>query len=196
MKKFKFALRTFIAMALVAIAFCIGGLVVSAAGDSIATATAISFNQTYSGSITETNSKDVYKFTLSSSGRVAIDIDAHLYKSDYYIYDADGKTVWEKRYVYWNGNTKLAQIDSSVDLIQGTYYFAVCRNDGTGNYSFKIKCYHTGKCQELSVTKKATLSSNGTTKNKCYSCKQTFSATISKIKTHRLKLESMCFFLS
>ena len=109
-----------------------------AAGNSIATATSISFNSNYSGSITATNTTDVYKFTLPSSGRINLTLTAYIYKMHYYIYNSDGETVWSNRYVYWNDNTKQSNITKELDLIEGTYYFTAERADGTGNYNFKI----------------------------------------------------------
>ena len=42
-------------------------ITVSAAGNTMATATSISIGTTYNGSITDNNTVDYYKFTISSS---------------------------------------------------------------------------------------------------------------------------------
>lgn len=109
-----------------------------AAGDSVATATSISTGVQYSGSITESNSKDVYKFTLNSSGKINISLKAYIYRTDYYLYNENGETVWQSTYRYWNGTTEIMSMDENIDLIKGTYYFAISKNNGTGNYNFKI----------------------------------------------------------
>ena len=49
----------------------VGVVGVNAAGDTIATATPISLNTQYSGNISDTNSKDIYKMTLVESGRIS-----------------------------------------------------------------------------------------------------------------------------
>ncbi len=64
------------------------------AGDSIGTATAISLGSTYNGSITSSNTKDFYKFTLSSSGRITISANARMNWIYYKIYDSSGEELW------------------------------------------------------------------------------------------------------
>ena len=119
-----------------------------AAGNSLATATAISTGTNYSGSITETNSKDVYKFTIPSSGRINIKLNAYIHKTNYYLYDGNGNTVWSATYQYWNETTEMYSMDSNIDLTKGTYYFAVEQNYGTGNYNFKIGFTSAGESFE------------------------------------------------
>ena len=109
-----------------------------AAGNSISNATSISFNTQYSGYITANNEKDVYRFSLSSSGKINISVKANIYETNYYIYDASGNEIWNKKYCYWNDNTQQMTYDEALDLTKGTYYFAVVRYSGTGNYNFKI----------------------------------------------------------
>ncbi|MGN0522239.1 MAG: hypothetical protein ACI4IQ_06340, partial [Eubacterium sp.] len=118
-----------------------------AAGNSIATATNISLATSYSGYITETNEKDVYKFTLSTSGRIAISLTAYVQTLSFYVYNIDGETVWDNTYVYWNDNTQQISLTPSIDLTSGTYYFAIVRSypDRTGSYSFKISFSSAGE---------------------------------------------------
>ena len=109
-----------------------------AAGDSVATATNISTGVQYSGSITNYNPKDVYKFTIASSGRININLKANIYVTHYCIYDANGEEIWGSSYRRWNDVTEMMSMDENIDLIKGTYYFAIAQEDGTGNYNFKI----------------------------------------------------------
>lgn len=109
-----------------------------AAGDSLATATAITLGATKSGSITETNKKDVYKFTIGSSGRININLKAYIEETHYYFYNENGEKLWESRYQEWNSVSEMYSMDKTVDLTKGTYYFAIERYSGTGNYNFKI----------------------------------------------------------
>ena len=111
--------------------------IASAAGNSIADATSISFGNYYTGSITETNKNDVYKFTISSSGRININLTAYIGWTSYYIYDTKGNTIWRKTSQHWNDVSKEYNMDEHVDLTSGTYYFAI-ETDDTGNYKFKL----------------------------------------------------------
>ena len=110
---------------------------ISAAGNTMATATSINIGTTYNGSITETNKSDFYKFTLSSSGRINIRLTAYIYSTTYYIYDTNSKTVWSST-ESWDGTSEVLKLDKDLDLTSGTYYFVVEKNYGTGNYNFKL----------------------------------------------------------
>ncbi len=109
-----------------------------AAGNSVADATPISLGATYTGSITDDNTKDMYKFTLNFSSKININLEASIYRTNYYLYDANGNTVWKRESQYCNNLTNLYALNEDIDLTKGTYYFAVCKNSGTGSYNFKI----------------------------------------------------------
>lgn len=111
---------------------------VNAAGSDMATATSISFDKTYNGSITETTSGDFYKFTLSSAGTVNVNLKAYIYRTSYYLYDAEGNSVWSSTWQCWNGTIEVYSANWNLDLTKGTYYFVVCKSEGTGNYNFKM----------------------------------------------------------
>ena len=121
--------------------FCGTTFNVSAAGDSIDTATKISLNTNYKGSITEYSDQNVYKFTLDSSGSVKISLTAYVEESRYYIYDENGNDVWHREWNYWNEIKKEYKMNETVDLVKGTYYFAVVKYDDeyTGKYNFKLE---------------------------------------------------------
>jgi len=137
-----------------------------AAGSSIQTATTITLGRTYNGIITESNNKDVYKFTLSASGRINISVKANIGYSDYYLYNANGNEVRSWTYCYWNENSKQMTLNESIDLTKGMYYFAAVRRySNTGNYSFSI-CSHSYR----SYGTKATMSKNGSAVTKCTVC--------------------------
>ena len=110
----------------------------SAAGSSMSNATSISFGQSYSDSITDSSTQDFYKFTMSSLGKINIKLTAYIYCKNYHIYDSNGKDVWHLTSKYWNDVSKKYDMNESIDLSSGTYYFAVKQNSGTGNYNFII----------------------------------------------------------
>ncbi len=113
-------------------------LTTEAAGDSIATATPVYFGDTYYGSITDWNEKDMYQFTLNSSGKVGINLTAYIYATHYYLYDANGNEIWSSCWQYWNDNTQMYRKNDILYLTKGTYYFAVVRYNGTGEYNFNL----------------------------------------------------------
>ena len=115
-----------------------------AAGDNRSSATRISFGNTYGGSITESNTVDYYKLNLTSSGRITLTATAELYYIDYYIYDGDGSTIWNKGR-YWNSSTGISNVSATLDLTKGTYYFVAASSYNTGDYSFRITFTSAGE---------------------------------------------------
>ena len=117
----------------------------SAAGDSISSATDISLNTSYSGSISSSNTTDVYKFTLSTSGEITLTSTAYMKFVYYYIYDADGNTLWNTG-LSWDSTSEQITVDETFDLTSGTYYFAVKQNNAaTGDYTFQIDFTSAGE---------------------------------------------------
>ena len=113
-------------------------LQVLAAGDSMSSATGISIGINYSGSITESNNKDFYKFEINSSGRVRLSAMAGMGTVYYRIYDSEGNQLWSSDPA-WNSTTQLISTDEYIDLTKGIYYFVVEKKwNCTGNYSFKL----------------------------------------------------------
>ncbi|MCD7716104.1 MAG: hypothetical protein LUI39_06605 [Lachnospiraceae bacterium] len=114
------------------------GISTVSAGDSISTATSISIGTTYSGAISSSNTKDYYKFTLSSSGTVELVSTIYMQYINYRIFDVNGSQVWSNAYS-WNSSTQQVAIDTKVCLTSGTYYLeAEQRYGSTGNYNFTL----------------------------------------------------------
>ena len=148
--------------------------------NSIATASGISIGTIYLGQIACNDAKDIYKFTLSTSGRVNVRITAYIYRTNYYIYDAKGNAVWEKTWQYWNSTSEEYNLDENVDLTSGTYYFAIEQGSGTGNYNFSIgESCTTGHSWDTGKVKTAaSCTENGVMIYTCKVCGQTKEETI------------------
>ena len=110
------------------------------AGNFLAEATEISFEQEYSGMIFENTTADYYKFELESSGRLNLDVTAQIRRVTYKIYDGQGNELWDYSYS-WNDTTEQSVVSKSFDLTKGTYYFVVEKYSYysyTGTYDFKL----------------------------------------------------------
>lgn len=106
--------------------------------NTINSANLINVNTNYNGQIASNDEKDFYKFTLSSSGRIIISAEAKMKWIHYYIYDNFGKQLCYFR-PHWNETTETINTNEIIDLIAGTYYFVVSKeNPYTGNYSFRL----------------------------------------------------------
>ncbi|MDR0883209.1 MAG: InlB B-repeat-containing protein [Oscillospiraceae bacterium] len=108
--------------------------------NSYDTANPIVLGTTYNGLIAcHLDSADFYKFTLTTSGRIALKGTFYTEQVALKLYDDSGSEV-SRDYVYWNATTKRADVSGQIwDLNAGTYYFCVeKRSDKTGSYDFNI----------------------------------------------------------
>ena len=109
------------------------------------TADSISLGTKYYGQIAANDTKDFYKFSVSSSSTVSISVSASIPYSYYYIYDSSANQVWGSGGKEWNSSTELLSLSKSLTLSAGTYYFCVKQgNSHTGNYNFKITSSSSG----------------------------------------------------
>ena len=109
------------------------------------TADSISLGTKYYGQIAANDTRDFYKFTVSSSNTVNISVSASIIYSYYYIYDSSANQVWGSGGKEWNSSTELFSLSKSLTLSAGTYYFCVEQGlSHTGNYNFKITSSSSG----------------------------------------------------
>ena len=106
--------------------------------NTLDTASPINFGPEYLGQIAINDEKDFYKFTLPSSGRIQIDLTFPVEYVYLYLYDINGNQLWRSN-PNWNSTLREIRFSQSIDLILGTYYFAVSK-DGSryGNYKYSI----------------------------------------------------------
>ena len=105
--------------------------------NDFSSASSIQIGNSYRGQIALNDNTDLYKFELSESGSVHVDLSANIYKTNYFLYDEDGNQLWGKENQTWNAAHEYL-LDEYVDLTAGTYYFEVQKYLKTGNYEFKL----------------------------------------------------------
>lgn len=105
---------------------------VSAAGDTMATATKISFGTKYTGTINASNTRDFYKIVLAESGKLTINttVFMNVYMG---LYGENGENIINRSLsiAYTAMNLKNEVID--VYLTSGTYYLDFNRHVGSSN---------------------------------------------------------------
>ena len=106
--------------------------------NSIENASEVPFETTVLGQLAINDSKDFYKFVLSTSGKVSLSATAKMEYLYYYLYDVTGNQLWKSN-PHWNSTTMENTISSDLYLISGTYYL-VMEKDGSrfGNYGFSL----------------------------------------------------------
>ncbi len=111
----------------------------------MASADGISTGRQYAGQIALNDDCDFYRFSLGSSGRITFKAQAWFEYQHYYIYDSEGKSLWD-RTPHWNTTTYETSVEQILDLTSGTYYLAVKKYSGrTGNYKFSINFVSAGE---------------------------------------------------
>ena len=136
-KQIKRTVSVLLSAIIVASLFAIVPIEVGAAGNSFSAASNYSLGNKVSGSITNSNTEDYYKFTLSSSGKINLIANSYMYWIYFRIYDTNHNQIkyWNPR---WDSTTKVASTNETVDLVSGTYYFIVAKDGNTGNYDFRL----------------------------------------------------------
>ena len=106
--------------------------------NSLSITSKVSLNTSYKGQIAQNNTKDFYKFTVSSSSTITLYANVKINCVRYYIYDNSSNELWYDC-PYWNNSTQQSSITKKIMLNKGTYYLAVVQYSSyTGNYSFKL----------------------------------------------------------
>ncbi len=111
-----------------------------AAGDSIAAATNISLNTTYSDTFNSASTKNFYAFSIISSGRVRLQINSPVDYLYLFMYDEDGKTVWSSGLLQKESDADKITYVENIDLTYGSYYLSIYNKSASpeGNYSFNL----------------------------------------------------------
>ncbi|OUO78353.1 hypothetical protein B5F53_10475 [Blautia sp. An249] len=116
--------------------------------NTMGTAQSISFGKKVIGSISESQSKKYYLFTLPSSGKININAFiqiTHNYLSNVRILDSSGEELWNQS-TYSYSSDGSCVINDAVDLTKGSYYFLV---DGSGHdsgsYNFTLNFTSAGE---------------------------------------------------
>ncbi len=140
-------IKKIVAMVMVALTvLTFAPIVASAAGSSMSTATSMSLGYSYSGSISSSNTQDFYKFTLSSSGTVNLNLTAGIEHLSFYVYDTNGTEVWGSYGYYWNSTAQKLTLIQKLCLTSGTYYFAIkAYGSNYGSYSFSTTFSSSGE---------------------------------------------------
>lgn len=139
-KQFKQLLSLTLAVVMLVCIMCSVITTVGAAGDTQSTATDYSFGTTVSGTINADNTKDFYRFVLPTSGRISVNVNAAIRRSNYYLYDENGNEMWKATNNYWNESTEMKVTNVTFNLTKGEYRFLIERNDREdGAYTMKTE---------------------------------------------------------
>ena len=150
--------------------------------NSTSNADSIKTGTKYYGQIAANDEKDFYKFSISSSGDVTIDVSASIQYSYYYLYDASATQIWSSGGKEWNYSTELLSLSKKITLSAGTYYFCVKQgNTHTGNYNFKITTSSgsgSSGSVSLSLSKSSVSIKEGSSTKVTCSCNGSYSGSL------------------
>ena len=102
-------------------------------GDSMASAASIALNTSYSDSTSLNQDSNWYRVTLSSSGRITINVSSNLNALYVRLYSSDADQLWYE-YCYRDNITGRLALKEPLELTKGTYYLCVERYSTSENY--------------------------------------------------------------
>lgn len=114
--------------------------------DTLSEATAITYGKKTYGQLAINDTKDFYKFTMSASGRLTLQVNTSIEWTELYIYDKNGSEVWARAgyntgALEWDETSKKASATYNIDLNKGTYYLLFKPLGKTGNYNFEASLH-------------------------------------------------------
>ncbi len=112
--------------------------------NSLAAATPVELDASYTGQLAVNDTDDFYTFTLPTAGRVTLDglfTFQGTWSDNLHLFDAAGNELWSyATRSDWNDTTAQAVTAPAVDLTAGTYYLSVsyAGDDWYGPYTFAL----------------------------------------------------------
>lgn len=109
--------------------------------DFMSTAQDLSFDQTYTGTLSDSAAARSYKIKLPSSGRINLESISKNKEVYYKLYDHSGEELWSKStFIYDMPGS--STVKETFDLTKGIYYLTIEKesyyDDGARNFSLKI----------------------------------------------------------
>lgn len=93
----------------------------------------------YNGQLALNDEKDFYKFTLTDSGKVTLNVTFFKMKYVYWkLYDENGEELLSRQ-PWWNSTTEDIVVDEDLYLTSGNYYISYVCGSGYGKYTFSAK---------------------------------------------------------
>lgn len=115
--------------------------------NTMETAQSVTFGKKVSGSISESESKKYYLFTLPSSGKVSMSVFTQFTQylpTHVCILDSSGEELWNESTYSFSGDGT-STINDALDLTKGTYYFLFDTNRDSGTYNFTLNFTSAGE---------------------------------------------------
>ncbi|WP_042354160.1 Ig-like domain-containing protein [Bacillus rubiinfantis] len=124
---------------LLALLLVLPALPLSSGQAAASTEQPITFGTKVTGTITETNTEQVYKITLEKAGTISVNLKSYIYYAYLDLLDAEGNPIWESKNINYGHPDDPEIRDYSADLEAGTYYLKVYKNsDNTGKYDLTV----------------------------------------------------------
>lgn len=114
-----------------------GTTVTASAANEFKDAPNFSFGGSVNSTINDSNKSDIYKLELATSGKIAIDLTAQIFRLNLTLQDKNGKEIWTEKQTS-NETTKEISYKNELTLCKGTYYITVSKNSGEGDYKLTI----------------------------------------------------------
>lgn len=130
-------MSVFLTTVMITTLFSIVSISSDASENSFSDAANYTIGKQVSGNISNSNTKDYYKFTLKKSGRIEIVAVSFMEQIGYSVYDSNFSLV-DSENQWWDHSKKFGYYQRYKNLTSGTYYFVIKKLQGIGDYNFSI----------------------------------------------------------
>lgn len=153
--------------------------------NSIEAASNISIGKKYLGQIALNDHVDFYKFALSSSKKIVMQINSPIEWMCVKLFDARGTEFWSSN-LRRSSTTNVISYDQLIELEKGIYYIAIQR-DGSywGNYTLELEYLTQANCPHKEydyLWHNATYFSKGYRLYRCKTCGHSYKSNYESIK--------------
>ena len=142
----------------------------------ISNASSITLGKTYIGQIALNDNKDFYKFTLPSARTLTVSVQSPVEYIYITIFDSQGEELWSTE-PYRSSTTQIISYSKALVFEKGTYYLAIEKSVGYGNYLLEISQLTQANCphEDCDYTvHDATYFKKGYTQYTCKVCGYTY----------------------
>lgn len=104
----------------------------------------LTLGNSVTGYVSDSNNTNVYRFTVSTPGKVTLNMMSYVSQYDMYLYDNSGTRIWRDEDNYWNSSLEYINDIYNLYLEKGTYSLEIRGYDGKETYTLKTSFLSSG----------------------------------------------------
>lgn len=97
----------------------------------------LTLGNSVTGHVSDSNNTNVYRFTVSTPGKVTLNMMSYVERYTMILYDSSGKEIWSRWNQHWNSSLEYINDVWNLYLEKGTYSLAISGYNGKEKYILK-----------------------------------------------------------